>query len=191
MSKKDTKAANAMADANNQRGSVLEDQALGNINKGAADFTKTVHGIIDKNPFMDPAYLSRQRLLASDSLNANENAVDSSLNNYALRSGTNSANLAATAKELGRQRGRDLTDYLAGTANQDYSKYQDMRMRGAQLLGQVPGFYQPVFSGGVNLQDSAMGNRTSLAKQPGFWSQFGQDLTQAGGAAAGAYAANH
>jgi len=188
VSKKDSKAANQMADSQHARGAAVQDQAMSGVEKGVSDFRTTVHGVIDKNPYLDPAYLSRQRLLASDALGANENAVQDTLNNYSLRSGTNSANIAATGKELARQRGRDLTDYMAGTANKDYAAYQDMRTKGAGMLGEVPGMYTPMMGAGTGLQTNAMDARASVAKQPGFWSQFGQDLAQGAGAAAGAYA---
>ena len=170
----DKNAANQ--DATNAQGS------LGAADSDLAAYMSNVNSQLSAgNPYESKEYLEDQNLETSGAMNSEKDATDQALQSTVARTGTNSAALADTEAEAGRQGARDLTNYPAGrnTANEDKWLQDQQQLTRDQLAGsQEEG---SLYSTAVGGQDSTLGSYTNAEDaEDQMWGQI------AGAAASGA-----
>jgi len=138
--------------------------ALGGAQGDIADYMSNVNSqLAAGNPYLAKSYLENQNLETSGAMNSEKDSADQALNSEVARTGTNSAALAGTEAEAGRQGERDLTNYTAGrdTANADKWEQEKQALTKDQLAGgeAEAGLYGTSLGG----QNSTLGSYTTAA----------------------------
>lgn len=89
------------------------------------------------NPFQSKDYLTQQNLATSGAMNSESDAAKNAIQQDAARTGTNTAAIANTEAEAGRQGQRDLTQYNAqrDTQNENTWLSQQDKLLGDQATG--------------------------------------------------------
>jgi|GEM_PF-5661423 len=177
-------ATGAVKDANNQY-TDWEKTAANNYQSDINNYNSNVNSqIAQGNPYQSRAYLQNQNLMTSGAMNAANTKANQQVRDTALRTGTNTAAVAAQQAENARAGQRQVTDYNAtrDTANTDKWEQDQQRLNEQQLQG--ANSEAGMFGSNVSGRDSALGDLTNIqAQQDALW-QAG--IGAAGAAAGGA-----
>jgi hypothetical protein len=180
-------ADQANTDANSDY-SNWEKTALGNYNNDMSSYTSNVNSTLAAgNPYQSKSYLTNQNLETSGAMDAANTAAAGAARDTALRTGTNTAAVAAQNAENARAGQRDLTTYNASrdTQNEDKWLTDQQQLYGDQLAGanSEAGIYGTDVSGRSN----SLGNLTSLQNsEDQMWAGIAGSALGAGGAAGAA-----
>lgn len=136
--------------------------------------------LLARNPFQDPNYIKNLNLLQGDALDAAKNDTNEALTNYGTRTGTNAAYIGDAAKENARQLAREGLDTRASQFAKDYGTWQQMRLQALNDLGNLSSTQANLATGQGSNANRSLETQADLSKQPGFWSQFGQSMLNAG-----------
>lgn len=164
--------------------------SLGGADADLADYMENVNAQQSAgNPYESKQYLEEQNLATSGAMNSEKGATDEALGHTVATTGTNSAALADTEAEAGRQGARDLTQYTAGrdTSNEDKWLQDQQSLNRDQLAGaqEEGSLYSTATSG----QDSTLSSATSAGNaEDEEWAQLGQGaMTGLGSGLGGAF----
>jgi hypothetical protein len=177
-------ATGDVKDANNQYTN-WEQTAANNYQTDINNFNSNVNSrIAQGNPYQSKSYLRNQNLMTSAAANAANTAANQKTRDAALRTGTNTASVAAQAAENARAGQRQITDYNAtrDTANQDKWEAEMQDLNRDQLAGAQS--EENMFGTAVSGRSNALNNLTDIqAQQNALW-QAGIGAVGAAGAAA-------
>lgn len=172
-------ATGAVTDANNQYTN-WENTSANNYQSDINNYTSNVNSqIAAGNPYQSRAYLQNQNLMTSGAANSANTTANQKTRDAALRTGTNTAVVAATDADNARQSQRQVTDYNAtrDTSNTDKWEQDQQNLNQEQLAG--ANSEENMFGTAASGRNAALGDLTSI--------QNSQDaLWQAGIGAAGA-----
>ena len=177
-------ATGAATDANNQYTS-WEKTAANNYQSDINNYNSNVNSqIAAGNPYQSKAYLQNQNIQTSGAANAANTAGNQAVRDTALRTGENSAAVAATQADNARQTARTVTDYNAtrDTANQDKWEADQQSLNKDQLAGasSEAGMFGTSTSG----RDASLSDLTTIqGQQDALW-QAGIGAVGAAGAGA-------
>jgi hypothetical protein len=177
-------ATGSVNDANTQYTN-WENTAANNYQGDINNYTSNVNSqIAQGNPYQSKAYLQNQNIATSGAANSADTAGNQAVRDTALRTGTNTASVAATQADNARQSQRTVTDYNAtrDTANQDKWEQDQQALNQDQLAG--ANSEEGMFNGATSGRDSALGDLTSIQNsQDALW-QAGIGAVGGAGAAA-------
>lgn len=177
-------ATGAVQDANSQYTN-WENTSANNYQSDINNFNSNVNSqIAQGNPYQSKAYLQNQNLMTSGAANSANTKANQQVRDTALRTGSNTAAVAATQAENARAGQRQVTDYNAtrDTANLDKWEQDQQQLNQDQLAGanSEAGMFGTATSGG----SAALGDLTSIqAQQNALW-QAGIGAVGAAGAGA-------
>lgn len=159
--------ATQQTDTANKDYQAMQTQTMGRANAATDKFNSQLGtlaggGSIAANPFTDPAYLRNLNIAASTASSAANNQAKQQLKDTALKTGTNTASMGATVRDLAGQRTRANQSYLAGQATDDYSKYLDWEkfVLGSTLA--PAGVDTSMFATATGGRNSALNDRTQI-----------------------------
>lgn len=190
MGKQQTKQTEQASDIQRQQNEMYQKAAFDRASNYGDTAFRADKGVLATNPFADPNYIRTLNLLTADSMDAARNDTNEALTNYGTRTGTNAAYLGAAAKENAREMAREGVSTRAKQTADDYAKWQQMRMQSLGNMAELTGQQTNLSTGAGGNANQSLRTQSDLAKQPGFWSQFGQSLLNAG-AQVGAAAVPH
>jgi hypothetical protein len=180
----DNGAQGAATTANNNY-TGWETGAMQNYNNDIGTFNSNVNSqIAAGNPYESQPYKTEQNITTSGAMNAANNAANAATRDTALRTGTNTAAVAAQSAENARagQRQTDQFNAATDTSNEDKWLQQQNVLTSDQLAGaqSEAGVYGTSASG----SNAAIGDLTSLqGQQDALWQAgIGAVGTAAGGA---------
>ncbi|HEV2709140.1 MAG TPA: hypothetical protein VGU67_02905 [Edaphobacter sp.] len=172
-------ATGAVTDANNQYTN-WENTAANNYQGDINNYNSNVNSqIAQGNPYQSKAYIQNQNLMTSGAANSANTAANAATRDTALRTGENTASVAAQAAENGRNSARTITDYNAtrDTSNTDKWEQDQQNLNRDQLAGADS--EAGMFGTTTGARNAALGDLTNI--------QDSQDaLWQAGIGAVGA-----
>lgn len=176
----------AAADANSDY-TDWQKSSLGNYNSDMASYTSNVNAALAAgNPYQTKSYLTNQNLMTSGAMHSANTTADAAARDTALRTGTNTAAVAAQRAENARAGQRDLTNYNAtrDTENEDKWLQQRQQLYGDQLAGanSEAGVFGTASAG----RNNAVNDQTKIAEdEMGLWQSGIGAVGAAGGAALG------
>lgn len=192
MGRSESKQISQESEQNAQQNQGNAQTALSGTNKSLGDYKSSLDSFMNFGRSTYGAngeYMKDENTLANTTAAAGATNLKGNLAMNAARTGENTAGYADTAAESQRQGERDLTSQLATSDASRLDKLTAINQYGVQasaLPSQVQSGLYGTSLGGSN---SAMGTAASAAAaSPGFFDVFGQDVSQAAGAAIGAYA---
>lgn len=168
-----------------------EDHATQSLNAYQGDMAGYMGNVNSElsagNPFQSKGYLQGQNVETSGAMNSEKDATDQALNSTVARTGTNSAALANTEAEAGREGTRDLTNYNAtrDTNNEDKWLQERDSLNRDQLAGanSEAGVYGT--STGAQSSDLSSMTQADDAEQQ-MWAQLGSAAMTGAGSGLGA-----
>jgi hypothetical protein len=177
-------ATGDVKDANNQY-TDWEKTSANNFQNDMAGYTSNVNSqIAAGNPYQSRAYLQNQNLMTSGAANSANTAGNQAVRDTALRTGTNTAAVAATQADNARQSQQTVTNYNAtrDTANQD--KWETLQTQQNQEQLQGAQAQAGMFGANVSGRNSSLSDLTTIqGQQDALW-QAGIGAVGAVGAAA-------
>jgi hypothetical protein len=177
-------ATGAVTDANNQYTN-WEKTAANSYQSDINNYNSNVNSqIAQGNPYQSKAYLQNQNLMTSGAADAANTAANQKTRDAALRTGTNTASVAATNAENARASQRQVTDYNAtrDTSNTDKWEQDQQRLNEQQLAG--ANSQEAMFGANVNGRNSSLSDLTTIqGQQDALW-QAGIGAVGAAGAGA-------
>lgn len=177
-------ATGDVKDANHQY-TDWEKTAANNYQSDINNYNSNVNSqIAQGNPYQSRAYLQNQNLQTSGAMNAANTKANQQVRDTALRTGTNTAAVAAQQAENARAGQRQVTDYNAArdTANTDKWEQDQQRLNEQQLAG--ANSEEGMFGSNVSGRNNSLDNLTNLqAQQDALW-QAGIGAVGAAGAGA-------
>jgi hypothetical protein len=177
-------ATGAVTNANNSYTN-WENTAANNYQGDINNYNSNVNSqIAAGNPYQSKAYLQNQNIATSGAANSANTAGNQAVRDTALRTGENSAAVAATQADNARQSQMAVTNYNAtrDTANQDKWEQDQQNLNQQQLAG--ANSEAGMFGSNVSGEDSTLGDLTSIqGQQDALW-QAGIGAVGAAGAAA-------
>lgn len=177
-------ATGAVNDANTQYTN-WENTSANNYQSDINNFNSNVNSqIAQGNPYQSKAYLQNQNLMTSGAANAANTKANQQVRDTALRTGSNTAAVAATQAENARAGQRQVTDYNAtrDTANLDKWEADQQDLTKDQLAG--ANSEAGMFGTTTAARDSALGDLTTIqGQQDALW-QAGIGAAGKAGAAA-------
>jgi hypothetical protein len=161
----DNGAQQAATTANNTDTSA-QAGALQNYNNDIGSFNSNVNSqLAAGNPYESQAYKTEQNITTSGAMDSANNAANQATRDAALRTGTNTAAVAAQSAENARagQRQMDQFNAATDTSNEDKWLQQQNTLTNDQLEGaqSEAGIYGTSTTG----SDSSLGNLTTLQGQ--------------------------
>jgi len=190
MGRSEAKKASQMSEQQFQESKEERQQALNKINQGADLFRSTLMNLYNDDPAKDAVYQGNLRTVAGTISSGAQNAAEGQLQDYALRTGTNTGDVMKTIEEGRREKERALNDVLTRAAIDDHNQYQARKMSIAAMLGQIPGMYAPVYGTSSGSQASATGQMTQLGQTPGFFDSLLQGMVGGAARVGAAFAGN-
>lgn len=160
------------------------------ISSGQAALQKLMSGQnIGANPFSSPAYLSNVNKLQADSLDANNNADATQLQQLNKRTGgLNNSATALGIQQMDMQKGRTADALSAQRADQDYLNNIGYQQSLLQDIYQPASLESGYYGTGTQGQDSALGDLTQFGiASYGPWESAIAAAGAAGGGAASGY----
>lgn len=180
MGKSQTSDANKTAKSAQGENQAMAQQAFKQSTNAYNHAITGDNAIYNKNPFTDPNYIKNLNLLQGDALDSAKNDTNEALTNYGTRTGTNAAYIGDAAKENARQLAREALSTRAGQFAKDYGTWQQMRMQALGDLGNLSSTQANLATGQGSNANRSLDTQAQLSMQPGFWSQFGQSMLNAG-----------
>ena len=163
-------ATGAATDANNNY-TQWEKTAANNYQGDINNYNSNVNSqIAAGNPYQSKAYLQNQNIQTSGAANAAKTAGNQAVRDTALRTGENSAAVAATQADNARQSARTVTDYNAtrDTANQDKWEQDQQKLNEQQLQG--ANSEAQMFGTSTSGGDASLGDLTTIqGQQDALW----------------------
>jgi hypothetical protein len=177
-------ATGAVQDANSQYTN-WENTAANNYQSDINNFNSNVNSkIAQGNPYQSKQYLQNQNLMTSGAMNSANTKANQQVRDTALRTGSNTAAVAATQAENARAGQRQVTDYNAtrDTANTEKWEQEQQQLRSEQLQGanSEAGMFGTATSG----RDASLSDLTSIQGQQNALWQAGIGAVGAAGAGA-------
>lgn len=163
-----------------------ETGTLGNYQNDINNFTSNVNSELSQgNPYLTQAYKTAQNIQTSGAMNAANTKAAQQTRDAALRTGTNTAGVAAQTAENARagQRQQDTYDASRDTENEDKWLQQEDTLTGQQLQGANSE------AGMFNTEEAGRSNSlTNLSTLQGDEDKlWGSAIGAAGSAAGGAF----
>lgn len=180
-------ATGSVNDANTQY-TDWENTAANNYQGDINNYNSNVNSqIAQGNPYQSKSYLTNQNIATSGAANAADTAGNQAVRDTALRTGENSAAVAATQADNARQSQQTVTNYNAtrDTANTDKWESDQQNLDQDQLAGanSEAGMFGTATTG----RDSSLSDLTSIQNsQDALWQAGIGAVGAAGGAAFGA-----
>jgi hypothetical protein len=177
-------ATGAVTDANNQY-TDWEKTAANNYQTDIGNYNSNVNSqIAQGNPYQSRAYLQSQNLQTSGAANAANTKANQQVRDTSLRTGTNTAAVAAQQAENARAGQRQVTDYNAtrDTANTDKWEQDQQRLNEQQLAG--ANSEASMFGANVSGRSNSLTDLTDIQQQQNALWQAGIGAVGAAGAAA-------
>ena len=161
-----------------------EKTAANNYQSDIGSFNSNVNSqIAAGNPYQSKSYLQNQNIQTSGAANAADTSGNQAVRDTALRTGENSAAVAATQADNARQSARTVTDYNAtrDTANQDKWEADQQKLNEQQLAG--ANSEAQMFGTSTSGRDASLGDLTDIQKsQDALWQAGIGDVGALGGA---------
>lgn len=180
-------ATGSVQDANSQYTN-WENTAANNYQSDIGNYNSNVNSqIAAGNPYQSKAYLTAQNLATSAAANATKTAGNQAVRDTALRTGENSAAVAATQADNSRQAQQTVTNYNAtrDTANTDKWEQDQQNLNQDQLAG--ANSEEGMFSADQAGRSNSLSDLTSIQNsQDALWQAGIGAVGAAGGAAFGA-----
>jgi hypothetical protein len=177
-------ATGAVTDANNQYTN-WEQTAANNYQSDINNYNSNVNSqIAQGNPYQSKAYLTSQNIQTSGAANAADNQANQQTRDAALRTGENTASVAATDASNARDNARTVTDYNAtrDTANTDKWEQDQQELDKDQLAGASS--EEGMFGADTTGRDASLGDLTTIqGQQDALWQAGIGAVGAAGGAA--------
>lgn len=177
-------ATGAVNDANSDYTN-WEKTSANNYQNDIGNFNSNVNGqIAAGNPYQSKQYKQDQNLMTSGAMNSANTKANQQVRDTALRTGSNTAAVAATQAENARAGQRQVTDYNAtrDTANLDKWEQDQQELTKDQLAG--ANSEASMFGSNVAGRSNSLTNLTDIQKQQDELWQAGIGAVGAGGAAA-------
>lgn len=178
-------AANETANSNYSN---WETSALGNYNSDISGYMSNVNGAIAAgNPYESQSYLTNRNIATSGAMNSADTAANAATRDAALRTGTNTAAVAAERSQNSQNSQRQLTNYNATSDTQNEDKWiaDQQSLRQDQLAGasSEAGVYGTSVSGNSDALNNLQSGQNAEDQE---WAQLGSAALGAGGAAGAA-----
>lgn len=177
-------ATGAVTDANNSYTN-WENTAANNYQGDINNYNSNVNSqIAQGNPYQSKSYLTNQNIATSGAANAADTAGNQAVRDTALRTGENSAAVAATQADNARQSQQAVTNYNATRDTQNTDKWEadQQNLDQDQLAG--ANSEEGMFGANVSGEDASLGDLTSIQNsQDALWQAGIGAVGAAGGAA--------
>lgn len=164
-------AATGSVNAANTQYTNWENTAANNYQGDINNYNSNVNSqIAQGNPYQSAAYKQNQNIQTSGAANAADTTANQQTRDAALRTGENTASVAATAADNARNSQRTVTDYNAtrDTANQDKWEQDQQDLDKDQLAGASS--EEGMFGASTSGRDSALSDLTTIqGQQDALW----------------------